>query len=198
MGRPWRDDDQRRAKQRRWRMLAQKNRKSVAGCCLGLCGSRPLQQQATAYQHAPEGTYRRVQQHQRLHRQLAELPGSSANRAYQFAATDLKKVMPRNAAARRHQACQRPQEGSGEQRGQSRQQGCGEWQRPGEDHPDYQRERARHDKRTTQVVAHLPHTQRIDAVAPCMPHERQQLPVAAGPAMVACSSHARMVRMILY
>ena len=161
-----------------------------------LCRRSPLQQLATADGHAPDRAQRRIQQHHRLRRYLAELPCGADQRDAQLAAPLFEKVTPGNAGASRHQARQHAQQRPGKQGRPGHEQGHIERQSAGKDDPDEQGERARNHQRATQVVEHFPDAQCVNAVATGVPHQRKQLPVAACPAMVARRGNACMVRRV--
>ena len=196
MDRPGRGHDQRGAQQRRCSMLLHEHEKLFSRRRLRLRRSGPFHQPAAADAHAPDGTQRRVQQQHRLRRYLAELPGSGAQGDAQLGPSALEKVAPGNAGVRWHQAGQRAQQRPGQQRGNDRQQCGAQGQCAGEDHPDKQCERGRQHQRAAQIVQHFPRAERIDAVAPGVPEQRNQLPVAACPAVVAHGGHAGMVRRV--
>ena len=177
---------------------AQEAAKPVAGLRLRLRGGGPFEQMPAAEVDAPLGARGGVEQQPRLRRQLDELPGGAGQGAQQFGGADVEEMAQRDRAPGRHHAGQRAQQRRQHQRGDHRGQRPVQRQGPCEDHPGQQRGRGRCHQRATQVVAHLPEAERVDAEAARPKHQRQQLPVAAGPAVHPRGGDAGMVRMVFH
>ena len=194
---PERRDGQSGAQQRGAGMLPHEGRQVASRTRLRLLRRGPLQQLAPADRHAPERTRDRIGQQHGLGGELAELPGGRGQRAQQRYLSDMEEVRPGNSAARRHHAGQRAQQGAGQECTEHHHDRADRIQRALENRQGEQQRTGGQHQRPPQVVAHLPESQRVDAEEAGPAHQRQQLPVAAGPAVQARGRHAGVLRVLL-
>ncbi len=160
------------------------------------CGA-PLEQVAPADELAIERADDGVGRHQRELEQLRQQPGGARQRtaevgeglAIEMEAGDVVAAR-RQAGERAHQRAARERERDEHERRPRRHAAGGEGE--GE-----QNERGGGDQRAAQVVEHLPAVDRAQAQLPGVAQERQQLPVAARPAVYARGGDIGVERRIL-
>ena len=156
----------------------------------------PLEQPAAAdeaIQRASDG----VDHHPGLRRQRCERYASVNPRRVQLFACAVQVMPPRHAARRRQESVQPGDPGGQRQRGndckQPRELGRVR-DRPGR---DQRCDPGGRQQGATQIVEQFPAADRVDAGACLAEYPRQQLPVAACPAMRACGGHLRMIGKVL-
>ena len=155
----------------------------------GSGGGGPLQQAAPADLAAPQRAHQRVHQQHRLAQPQCHLPEQPGTGATQFAERLACKVAQCQVIAARRQAGngadQRP---GAESRCRQRQRGPRR-HRPAGQRNQQQQQRCWRDQRTAQVVKQLPAVDGAQAVALGVCQQRQQLPIAACPAVGARCRH---------
>ena len=183
--------------QRRAPVALQHRTELCAGRGLRRRGGGPFQQMAAAHRQAVERAHDGIDGHQRLLQQLREQPQPAADGARQIdAGLAVEMQLGDVVAAGRetgHGAHQRP----GRKRPEHQRQGRPRRQRGAAERQQQQRQRGRCDQRTAQVVVHLPAVDGAQRIAPRPQQQRQQLPVAARPAVHARGRHVGMERRIL-
>ena len=178
-------------------VLADEDRELGRRRGLGRRRRRPFEQVASADELAVERTHDRVGRHQCQLEQLGEQPGGAGECAAEVGERLAIEVEPGDVVAARRQAGERAHQraaGKGEGDEQERRPGRNTAGREGERE---QGERERRDQRAAQVVEHLPAVDRAQAPAPGVPEERQQLPVAARPAVHARRGDVGVERRVL-
>jgi hypothetical protein len=178
-------------------VLAQDRRQVGAHLRLGGGKGRPLQQVAAADQQPPQRAQDRVGRHQGLLAQLLQAPQAADHRAQQVDAGQAVEVPLGQVVAAGRQTGHGAHQRAGPQGGQHQAQG-GQWRqcRIGQ-RERQQRQRHRRHQRAAQVVEQLPAVDRAHRVAPGLQQQRQQLPVAAGPAVQAGGGHVGVERGVL-
>ena len=110
----------------------------------------------------------------------------------------MEKMQQRNTPPCRHQRGQRAQKRARQIGAKREAERRHHRQRSRKNNPDQQQQTGRCQQRAAQVVRHAPQTQCVYAKVSGVQHQRQQLPVAPGPAMKARRRHAGMVGVLFH
>ena len=129
-------------------------------------------------------------------KQLGKLPCRRTKRTPQRSHAHMKEMPQHNASTGGHQAGQCAQQRPRQKSGQHHSDCFCQRHGVGKNNPHQQSQRGGYNQRTAQVVKHLPQAQAVNAIFFGLQHQRQQLPVAARPAVLARVVHACVVGVI--
>ena len=173
-------------------VLAQQRRQVGAHRGLRGCRRHPFQQQPARYQLPVQRAQHGIAIQHGLIQQRGQMPQRRHQRPAQILEAFRKEVAQGNVVAVWREAGQRAEQRAAAIGRQHSDQGPVERQRLRECHPQQQQRRERRHHGTAQVVRHLPVVDQRHALAPEQADQRQQLPVAARPAVQTRCGHVGM------